>query len=67
MIRPISEKKVLPITLDLTGPEGNAFSLIAVAKNLGDSLGYDEAKINGIVVEMTSGDYDNLIQVLERE
>ena len=50
------------ITVDLTGPQGNAFWLIGYAKKLGKQLEWDTDKINE---EMTSGDYENLIQVFD--
>ena len=57
-------KKLPPseIVIDLTGPEGNAFSLMARATSFAKQLGFDGASI---VEEMTSGDYENLLQVME--
>ena len=51
------------IVIDLTGPDGNAFSLMANAQNLAKQLG-----LNGkeIVDEMTTGDYENLISVFDK-
>ena len=49
--------------IDLTGPEGNAFYLMAQADRYARQLGLDkEAVIN----EMKSGDYENLVQVFDR-
>lgn len=50
--------------IDLTGPEGNAFCLLAYARRWGKELGKNTAKIHK---EMTSGDYENLVEVFERE
>lgn len=50
--------------IDLTGPEGNAFCLLARANRWGKDLGLDTAAIHK---EMTSGDYHNLVRVFERE
>lgn len=50
--------------IDLTGPEGNAFFLLARANRWGKELGLDTAAIHK---EMTSGDYHNLVRVFERE
>ena len=50
--------------IDLTGPEGNAFYLLGVASDLAKQLGKDS---DAILKEMRSGDYDNLIDVFERE
>ena len=50
------------ITIDLTGPQGNAFYLLGTANNLAKQLG-----LNGkeIVEEMKSSDYENLLQVFD--
>ena len=52
-----------PVIVDLTGPEGNAFVLLGYAKNWSKQLGLDW---NQIKTEMTSGDYENLLNVLEK-
>ena len=62
MIKSIKEKKRLPIEIDLTGPDGNAFVLLGKAKNLAKQLELDGDKI---IEEMTSGDYDNLLDVFD--
>jgi hypothetical protein len=51
------------IVIDLTGPKGNAYFLLGYAKRLAYqlSLPFDE-----IQEKMTSGDYENLIQVFDR-
>ena len=56
--------KTGPVEIDLTGPDGNAFVMIGYAKNLAKQLGLDGKKIQ---TEMMSGDYENLIQVFDRE
>lgn len=50
--------------LDLTGEEGNAFSLLGNAQLLARKMGKDH---NAIVEEMQSGDYENLVKVFDRE
>ena len=52
------------IEIDLTGPQGNAFFLIGTAGNLAKQFGIDSKKITS---EMMSGDYENLIEVFDRE
>lgn len=47
------------ITIDLTGPEGNVFCLIAYAKKFAERLSLDG---NKIIEEMKSGDYENAVQ-----
>ena len=51
------------IEIDLTGPQGNAFYLLGTAKNLSKQLGLDGKKITE---EMMSGDYENLLQVFDK-
>ena len=60
----IKEKpKTNGITIDLTGPQGNAFYLLGTAKNLANQLGLNGAEI---MEEMKSGDYENLIQTFDK-
>jgi len=51
-----------PIVIDLSGPNGNAFYLIATAKKLAKQLGLD---YDNIVKEMTAGEYDDLLDVFD--
>jgi len=62
----IKDRKDMPreITIDLQGPEGNAFCLIGAARDYAKQLGRDG---DTIVNDMMSGDYDHLIEVFERE
>ena len=50
------------ITIDLTGPQGNAYYLLGTAKNLAKQL-----DLNGLVImeQMQSGDYENLLEVFD--
>lgn len=56
------ENKRGPIEIDLTGPDGNAFALLGYAKNFARQLDLD---FNEIRKEMTSGDYENLLEVFD--
>ena len=51
------------IVIDLTGPQGNAFFLLATANRLAKQLG-----LNPFVIldEMKSGDYEHLIEVFDK-
>jgi hypothetical protein len=55
--------KKTKIEIDLTGPDGNAFVLLAITKDLCHKTGIEWGKVQA---EMTSGDYENLIQVMDR-
>ena len=54
--------KKTKIEIDLLGPEGNAFALLGIARDLAIKLDLDW---NYIHTQMTSGDYENLLQVME--
>lgn len=51
------------IIIDLTGPDGNAFVLIGKAMSFAKQLGLDG---NNIKEEMMSGDYENLLEVFDK-
>ena len=51
------------IVIDLTGPEGNAFSLMARANDFAKQLGFDSGPV---IEEMISGDYENLVSVFDK-
>jgi len=54
--------KTGPVEIDLTGPDGNAYNLIAIAGRLAKQLDLNKKKIQS---EMMSGDYENLIKVFD--
>jgi hypothetical protein len=62
VILPKNTKDTMP-EIDLTGPEGNAFALMAHAKRFAEQLELDGG---AIIAEMKGGDYENLIKVFER-
>jgi len=63
-IKEKAERPVRSIEIDLTGPEGNAFVLMGYAKRLSRQIGIGPKPI---LEEMQSGDYENLLQVFDRE
>ncbi len=61
----IRTKKQKPeIIIDLTGPDGNAFVLMATAVSLARQFGKDGKAIRE---EMMTGDYEHLLSVFDRE
>lgn len=52
--------------IDLNGPEGNAFCLLGIAQNYAKDLGWKDSIKKQIQVEMTSGNYENLIKVFDK-
>ena len=63
----IKKKPSRGIEIDLTGPDGNAFVILGYVKGLGRQLGYPDAKVQDILKQMQSGDYENLISVFDKE
>ncbi len=61
-IVPKANKKEKKLEIDLTGPDGNAFVLMGIAKNLAKQLGLDGEMI---AKEMMLGDYEDLLQTME--
>jgi len=51
------------IFIDIDGPNGNAFYLLGVAKNLCKQIGKNPDKI---IARMQSGDYINLLKVFDK-
>ena len=47
-------------TINISGPDGNAFALMGYAQTFAKQLGIDSKPI---IEEMMSGDYDNLLDV----
>jgi hypothetical protein len=64
MIKSIKEKNSKSkIEIDLTGPDGNAFSLMGYASNFCKQLGMNKTPI---LNDMMSGDYEHLLSVMEK-
>ena len=64
MIR--DKKPQSEIVIDLTGPDGNAFALLAYASKFGKQLGWDRDEIEIILREMRSSDYENLVNTFDK-
>jgi hypothetical protein len=60
----IKEKSNHKPEIDLSGPQGNAYYLLGQAQKFCRQLGVDS---RSILKEMKSGDYENLIEVFDRE
>ena len=58
----IRKKQSKEIVIDLTGPDGNAFVLLAKAKSFAEQLGLNSKEVTD---EMKSGNYENLVQVFD--
>jgi hypothetical protein len=63
MIRERKERRGQLVLIDLSGPDGNAYSLMAYAGKFAKQLNLDG---NAIVTEMMTGDYENLLQVFDK-
>ena len=51
------------IEIDLLGPEGNAFALLGIAKDLCHKTGIEWEPVKN---EMTSGNYENLLLTMDK-
>lgn len=63
MIREKTSGPSGPIVIDLTGPDGNAFVLMALARKWAKQTGI--VSPDTVVREMMAGDYENLIRVFD--
>jgi hypothetical protein len=63
MIRERKERRGQLVVIDLSGPDGNAYSLMAYATKFARQLEHDD---KAIVTEMMTGDYENLLQVFDK-
>ena len=80
MIRDKSEKHSGPIEIDLTGPQGNAYYILGVAADFCKQINRERKKTDYVVgadseveyniaeiqADMTSGDYEHLLEVFEK-
>ena len=64
MIKQKVEKKG-PIEIDLTGPDGNAYVILGLAKRLCKEFGMTKQYEKDLLNEMMSGDCENLIKVFD--
>ena len=55
------------IEIDLTGPDGNAYVLMAYARKLGRQLGYTEGRIQAIIKVMMMSNYEGLLHTFDVE
>lgn len=51
--------------IDLTGPQGNAFSLMAITSQYLKQLEYSREEIDEVIKNMKTGDYEHLLDVME--
>ena len=51
------------IVIDLTGPDGNAYALMAYANRFAKQLGIDGKTV---IDEMMSGNYENLLEGFDK-
>ena len=61
MIRPTKNREFV---INLDGPDGNAFALMAYAKRFAKDMGYASDEV--ILNNMKSGDYTNLVKTFDK-
>lgn len=64
VIKSVEDLRGLGRHIDLTGPEGNAYSLLGLARDLASQMEKDPEDVCN---RMKSGDYENLIKVFDEE
>jgi len=64
MIKSIKSLKNQKITVNLLGPDGNAYVLLGIAQDLSKQLGKDPKPI---LEAMRGSDYENLLKVFDKE
>lgn len=52
--------------IDLTGPDGNAFALMGIARNWWKQMGYESETIELMLAEMMQSDYEQLIETFDK-
>lgn len=62
----IIQKEYKKRSIDISGPDGNAFVILGYAASLSKQLEFSEEKTELIQSEMKSSDYDNLIQTFDK-
>lgn len=50
-------------TINLDGPDGNAFHLLGLARSFGKQLDYERDVLAEILMDMASQDYKHLLEV----
>jgi len=53
------------LTLDLNGPDGNAFVLLAYAQRMAKEMGLTKAELEAIMADMKSSDYKHLVETFD--
>tara|TARA_B100001250_G_C19108273_1_gene489970 strand:+ start:147 stop:410 length:264 start_codon:yes stop_codon:yes gene_type:complete len=66
MIKDRKEMQNKPIEIDLNGPDGNAFVLLGLARNLGKRMGMSYDEIERIQDEMRLSTYDLLLLTFDK-
>ena len=51
--------------INLNGPAGNAFSLMGQAQSFAKQLGWTREQTKEMIDDMTSGDYEHLLEVFD--
>ena len=57
--------RIAGVEIDLTGPEGNAFTLMGYAKSFGRQMDMSSEEIEDMLTDMQSADYEHLLEVFE--
>ncbi len=67
MIKSKAEMPPRGYEIDLDGPDGNAYALMAHANNLGKQLGYSKVRRDAIIKVMMLTNYEGLLHTFDME
>ena len=54
------------ITIDISGPQGNAYCIMGIIRNLLIQIDYTKEQIDEVITDMKSSDYEHLLDVARK-
>ena len=54
------------ITIDINGPQGNAYCIMGIIRNLLNQIDYTKEQIDEVISDMKSSDYEHLLDVARK-
>lgn len=61
----IKRSRLSRVIVDLAGPQGNAYVLLASVESLGRQVGLSQTEIEAIQDDMRSGNYKHLVETFD--
>ena len=63
--QPLDPNDISPV-VQLTGEDGNTFNALALCHQAATRVGWTQKKIDAVMAEMRSGDYDHLLRTAKK-